>query len=545
VYGPAASSAPSHPDGVTRFGVGVQKRPAPADQPRVELSGNRESRARLLVALFALALACCAASSAATPKQPKYWASSEIAVVTGLGVLGNSVSAFDPQAPLTQGELTAALTSLGKAQDRATVPPVLTPTPSPVTPSPVTPAPAPSVAPPALTGPAEVMSSIPDGATIGATANWAVTMPNARIRKVTFAVDGVRQGVESHAPFSVTTNEPQGAHELTAAVHLTDGETFVAAWKVTVAASPGPLPSELQPVPITHVTTPAPDVLELATRQVATASPPASGFPSAAPADPSAPVTIKQLDAALVGYLDLDTAATEIQNTLAAAGLNPPANTGTEAVARLLGLRYDHPESQDNLELLPDETATRAEAAYSLARIVKLDPDAGQWAASVAAGFTLPALTSWQQTVLTTAVQYVGYPYVWGGSSPTTEAPFGVEAPGGFDCSGFVWRVFKLTPYAGERNLADVIKGRTTYVMSGEVPKSKRIPASKLQPGDVMFFGVGPKSTPDQVGHTGIYLGNGWLIQSSGQGVSLAPFEGWYARTFAWARRPLQEAGLS
>jgi cell wall-associated NlpC family hydrolase len=47
-----------------------------------------------------------------------------------------------------------------------------------------------------------------------------------------------------------------------------------------------------------------------------------------------------------------------------------------------------------------------------------------------------------------------------------------------------------------------------------------------------------------QVDHAAIYLGNGWLVQSSGEGVALAPFDGWYRSSFAWARRPLAEANL-
>ena len=42
----------------------------------------------------------------------------------------------------------------------------------------------------------------------------------------------------------------------------------------------------------------------------------------------------------------------------------------------------------------------------------------------------------------------------------------------------------------------------------------------------------------------GIYIGNGWFIHSSGYGVALARLDGWYKREFAWARRPLAEAGL-
>jgi len=82
--------------------------------------------------------------------------------------------------------------------------------------------------------------------------------------------------------------------------------------------------------------------------------------------------------------------------------------------------------------------------------------------------------------------------------------------------------------------------------MSGEVPRSQRIGLAKLQPADVIFFGDrGPRSQPAQVGHTGIYVGNGWFVHSSDNGVALATLDGWYKREFAWARRPLAEAGLS
>jgi len=123
---------------------------------------------------------------------------------------------------------------------------------------------------------------------------------------------------------------------------------------------------------------------------------------------------------------------------------------------------------------------------------------------------------------------------------------FGITDRGGFDCSGFVWRVYKLAPYGGGGLLSSVLQGRTTYQMSGEVPRSKRVAKRYLKPGDVMFFGAdGPASSPSQVDHTGIYLGRNWMIHSSGQGVTLVPFAGWYVDRFAWARRPLREAGLS
>ena len=61
-----------------------------------------------------------------------------------------------------------------------------------------------------------------------------------------------------------------------------------------------------------------------------------------------------------------------------------------------------------------------------------------------------------------------------------------------------------------------------------------------------LFFGTrGPKSKPAQVNHTGIYLGIGWFIHSSGYGVALAKLDGWYRSEYAWARNPLKEAGLA
>src|ERR671934_805524 len=267
--------------------------------------------------------------------------------------------------------------------------------------------------------------------------------------------------------------------------------------------------------------------------------------PPAATTAPSANVTMAALDAKLVDALGLSETAKLFTQSARAAGLAPPSRFGTEVTARLLGLRTNHPAALDELELSPGEPATRAEAAYSAARILRF----ANWnpgpTEELAATFVLPPLTPWQKRILTSATHFVGYPYVWGGESEFTNSPYGPQVHGGFDCSGLVWRVYKLQAYPGEGKLADVLQGRTTYAMSGEVPKAKRIPLANLQPADVVFFGsAGPKSKPAQVSHMGIYLGNGWFIHSSDYGVAIAPLTGWYAQRFAWGRRPLAEAGL-
>jgi cell wall-associated NlpC family hydrolase len=265
-----------------------------------------------------------------------------------------------------------------------------------------------------------------------------------------------------------------------------------------------------------------------------------------APAVPTAPVTMAGLDSSLVKALGLRDAAAAFALGARSAGLAPPSRFGTEVVARLLGLRTNHPAGQDSLELLPLDTATRAEAAYSAARVLGFGGSETETVTEGASTFVLPELTAWQRQILRTAVSLIGYPYVWGGTSEKPQAPLGVQTPGGFDCSGFVWRVYKLQKYAGAPQLRDVIRGRTTVQMSGEVPNASRIALEGLEPGDVLFFGSrGPKSTPAQIGHTGIYLGDGWFIHSSGYGVAVAKLEGWYATSFAWARSPLIEAGLA
>ena len=265
--------------------------------------------------------------------------------------------------------------------------------------------------------------------------------------------------------------------------------------------------------------------------------------------DPAAPQTMAQLDRTLVQAIGLGKAAKQFTQGARADGLTVPGRFGFEVVARLLGLRLNHPAAQDFLELRPQDPATRAEAAYSAAQILGFGLLADSWqiaqVKSLAATFALPQLSAWQLQILDVAVSKIGMPYVWGGTNDGTEVDFGVTARGGYDCSGFVWRVYKLQSYASEGTLASTLQGRTTYAMSVEVPKSQRISFKKLQPADVIFFGSkGTKSKGQQVIHTGIYVGNGWFIHSSDEGVALTQLTGWYKQKFAWGRRPLREAGL-
>jgi cell wall-associated NlpC family hydrolase len=443
------------------------------------------------------------------------WAGAEIRAVTQAGVLGHSTADFAPSSPLTQSALADAIRTTDSVQHP----------PAPTAPKPT-----------ALL----LLSSIAPNTSVAGSVALEIQVPGRDVDHVSFAVDGVGIHTERQPPYELdldTRTLTDGPHTLAVDAVLSGGGYAIAVFSVIVsnAAPPAAAPPVLVSLPLSKSWLPV-------TQPIAQTAAPHTLY---RPVSPARPVSIKQLDAALVGYLGLGDAARAIQATLAAAGLQPPANTGTEAVARMLGLRLNHPAGDDDLELLPFQPATRAEAAYSFAHVLQADEWAVDAVRRAAMSFTLPQLSDWQRRILATAIHYVGYPYVWGGTSPTAETRFGVHSVGGFDCSGFVWRVYKLTSYAGEGPLASVLRGRTTYEMSGEVPRSKLVPAAKLQPADVMFFGArGPRSSPPQVDHTALYLGNGWFVQSSGAGVTLLPFDGWYTRSYAWGRRPLREAGL-
>ena len=93
------------------------------------------------------------------------------------------------------------------------------------------------------------------------------------------------------------------------------------------------------------------------------------------------------------------------------------------------------------------------------------------------------------ETIVATAKQYMGAPYVYGGMSPS-----------GFDCSGFVNYVYKLCGYSMSRVASSIYNNNGTYVEK-----------ANLQIGDLVFFA----SNSSSIGHVGIYIGNGQFIHSS------------------------------
>ena len=118
--------------------------------------------------------------------------------------------------------------------------------------------------------------------------------------------------------------------------------------------------------------------------------------------------------------------------------------------------------------------------------------------------------------IIKEAEKYLGYPYVWGGSSPSTS----------FDCSGFVswvinhsgWDVGRL----GAQGLCNICTP---------------VPSANVKPGDLVFF-TGTYDTPG-VSHVGIYVGNNMMIHC-GDPISYANLNlnYWQSHFYRYGRLP-------
>ncbi len=126
----------------------------------------------------------------------------------------------------------------------------------------------------------------------------------------------------------------------------------------------------------------------------------------------------------------------------------------------------------------------------------------------------LPQNSSEGEKIATFAMGYLGYPYVYGASSPET----------GFDCSGFVKYVMNSCGYEVNRIAAD------------QAANGRAVSDYELLPGDLLFFA----SSEYGIDHVGIYIGNGKMIHASQEttGVIISELSGdYYTNTYVGARR--------
>lgn len=173
------------------------------------------------------------------------------------------------------------------------------------------------------------------------------------------------------------------------------------------------------------------------------------------------------------------------------------------------------------LELMNEEQMSRYSLYMStLGNRPDLFPESayvGKYVTNPPAGYDVPGEYLDDETfatMLTEAEKYLGYPYVWGGSSPATS----------FDCSGFVswvinhsgWNVGRL----GAQGLYNICT-----------------PTSNPKPGDLVFF-VGTYDTAG-VSHCGIYVGDGMMIHC-GDPIQYANLNTsyWQSHFYAYGRLP-------
>ena len=140
----------------------------------------------------------------------------------------------------------------------------------------------------------------------------------------------------------------------------------------------------------------------------------------------------------------------------------------------------------------------------------------------ISAEYTVPASadeaasSSLGQQIADYALQFVGYPYVYGGSSPS-----------GFDCSGFTSYVYRQFGYSLNRSAANQLDNGTPVSMS------------ELQPGDLVLFkkaGTGSK----RASHVGLYIGGGQFVHASTStvGVIISNMtDAYYTTGFVGGRR--------
>ena len=179
-------------------------------------------------------------------------------------------------------------------------------------------------------------------------------------------------------------------------------------------------------------------------------------------------------------------------------------NRGVDYVARNSGL------TDDQLQRYEVTLECRGNRDDLFAGIAFATPDGAGYSGEYQ-DYDIPgeALTDEKfRKMITEAEKYLGYPYVWGGSSPSTS----------FDCSGFVSWVIN---HCG--NGWNV--GRQTA--NGLMGKCDIIPKSEAKPGDLIFF----QKTYNTSGasHVGIYVGNGMMIHC-GSPISYASIETSYWR---------------
>ena len=178
-------------------------------------------------------------------------------------------------------------------------------------------------------------------------------------------------------------------------------------------------------------------------------------------------------------------------------------------------VKVNNVEGYISTSLLSDtkQETSRSEATTRKSSSTKTKSTKTTSAQTTAQATSVPACSN-GSSIVATAKQYLGYKYVYGGSSPST----------GFDCSGFTSYVFKQHGISLSRTAA------------GQYGNGVAVSRANLQPGDLVMFGK------SGINHVAIYIGGGQIIHAStpSTGVRIDSLTtGYYNNNYAGARRIL------
>jgi NlpC/P60 family len=256
---------------------------------------------------------------------------------------------------------------------------------------------------------------------------------------------------------------------------------------------------------------------------------------------PTDPVTTVEVHVALVNAVGLHALVVGAQKIHMHDGarFRTWRGFGAMLIGMRIGLRYNH--SDESLDVLPHTQLPRSEVAWSLYRAATMP----SWMPDELAPYAdveLPHLGPRREQIVQWGIDFVGYPYVWGGewdTGTTSSYCCGAQPVGGFDCSGLTWWVMR----AGDRTWSNdpprpyegwSLPQRTSTDMAAN---GTRVKWDDLRPGDLMFYdGDGD----GRVDHVDTYIGHGWAIDSSSTpgGVTIMWVgTGWYADHFVHGRR--------
>ncbi|ARD41118.1 C40 family peptidase [Actinomyces gaoshouyii] len=224
----------------------------------------------------------------------------------------------------------------------------------------------------------------------------------------------------------------------------------------------------------------------------------ASSAATASVAEP-AQASAGSLDPSGLNYLALDAHAAVTTNAAIVVGTDVQADTFNRASEAAEAVATEAPKPVVEAPSPEADQAPAAQPERGAAREASpAQQSTAQAAPAVQARPAAPAASASGSSIVSIAMQYVGTPYVYGGSSPS-----------GFDCSGLVQYVYAR---------AGISLPRTS---GAQAAAGTAVSMAEARPGDIVYYGY----------HVGIYAGNGMMIDAGNESTGVVYREIWGSPT--------------